>query len=68
MVFDQTIPLDAFPRVPIVRVRNRGAVILPAVLYVVAYIPTVNHLLAAATMVTIASAELLGIVKFVNRA
>ncbi len=43
-------------------------VILPAVLYVVAYIPTVNHLLAAATMVTIASAEMIGTVKFVNRA
>ncbi len=44
-----------------------GVVILPAMLYVVAYIPTVSHLLAAAAMVIVASAELVGVVELVNR-
>jgi len=44
-----------------------GVVILPATIYVVAYILTFNHALAAGSMVAIASAELLAVAGFVHR-
>jgi hypothetical protein len=44
-----------------------GVVLLPAVTYVVAYILTFNHALAAGTMVGVAAAELLAIAEFVRQ-
>jgi predicted permease len=44
-----------------------GVVLLPAVAYVIAYIFTFNHALAAGTMVVLASAELLAVVEFVRQ-
>ena len=44
-----------------------GVVLLPAVIYVVAYIPTFNHALAVGAMVVVASTELLSVVGFVRQ-
>ncbi len=58
-----TFALQEFARMA----AGAGVVILPALLYVMAYIPTLDHLLAVAVMVVVASAELVGVVEFVNR-
>ena len=44
-----------------------GVILLPAVTYVVAYIPTFDHALAAGAMVAVASTELLASAEFVRR-
>jgi zinc transporter ZupT len=44
-----------------------GVVLLPAVTYVITYILTFNHALAAGAMVVVASAELLAIAEFVRQ-
>lgn len=44
-----------------------GVVILPAAIYATAYILTLSHISAAGTMVSAASAELIGVAWFVHR-
>jgi hypothetical protein len=44
-----------------------GVVLLPATIYVVAYIPTFNHALATCAMVAVALAELLAVAEFVRQ-
>jgi len=44
-----------------------GVVLLPAIIYVAAYIPTFNHAIAAGVMVVVASAEVLAITEFVRK-
>jgi hypothetical protein len=58
-----TFALQEFARMA----AGAGVVLLPAVTYVVTYIFTFNHALAAGAMVAVASAELLAIAEFVSQ-
>jgi len=58
-----TFALQEFARMA----AGAGVVLLPATAYLATYIVTFNHIVAAAVMVVIASAELAGIVGFVRR-
>jgi hypothetical protein len=58
-----TFALQEFARMA----AGAGVVLLPALVYVAAYIPTLNHPLAAGAMIGVASVELIGVVGFVRR-
>jgi hypothetical protein len=58
-----TFALQEFARMA----AGAGVVILPATVYVIAYIPTLNHIIATGEMFAAASTELIGVVAFVRR-
>jgi len=58
-----TFALQEFARMA----AGAGVVLLPATVYVAAYILTFNHALAAGAMIAVASSELLAVAEFVRR-